>query len=301
MSKFRLILTSVTVMGFTTMFSAAIAQEPATDTVADDYPRITDADPTRDVAYPIAVAVDHSTDAPVVYTVDLELPGVWKSTAGETTLFHGGTKYLRKPMNRPRPIATHPGGGILVGDSPTREIYHITSADQLKPLNDGFLGIPMALAVSPDGETIYVGDAERRATFKLPIGGGQPELVARVNARGLAFADDHTLYAVTPDADAVVSIDVRSGDTEVICGDRPFEYPGGLVWMGDYGLVSDVYAKALWKFTADGKVEKWIEGDPFTGPVLIAAGGGKVYVPDPRSKQVYRIDPSDKSIEKMLP
>ena len=140
-------------------------------------------------AYPLAVAVSGED----VYTVDLDLPGVWKTNDG-TSLFAEGTKLLRKPMNRPRCVAIHPTKGILVGDTATREIYWIESADaEPKPLTNGYLGVVMALAVSPDGKTIYAGDAEKRATFKLPVEGGKPELVARVNARGLAFDSEGKL------------------------------------------------------------------------------------------------------------
>ena len=175
--------------------------------------------------YPLAVAVDGED----VYTVDLDLPGVWKTGADGRELFVRGSNLLRKPMNRPRPITLHPQGGILVGDSATREIYWIESAGaDPKPLNAGYLGIPMALAVSPDGKTLFVGDTERRALFRLPIEGGKPELVARVNPRGLGFDTDGKLWAVTPDADAVVRVDVESGEVEVIVGDRPFQFPNGL-------------------------------------------------------------------------
>ncbi len=141
--------------------------------------------------YPVAVAVDGST----LYVVDLDLPGVWQMREGQQELFVRGSQLLRKPLNRPRCVAVHPAGGILVGDSATREIYHISSRDaEPKPLSNSAVGIPMAIAVSPDGESIYVGDAERRSVLRLPIGGGEPQEVVRVNARGLAFDGDGMLW-----------------------------------------------------------------------------------------------------------
>ncbi|MEM9827081.1 MAG: hypothetical protein AAF958_10855, partial [Planctomycetota bacterium] len=136
--------------------------------------------------YPIMVAVDGET----VFTVDLNLPGVWKSSDQETSLFFAGSKLTRQAMNRPRAIALHPAVGLLVGDSASREIYHIQAGQaDGKPLCEGFLGNVMCLAVSPDKQTIYAGDTERRAIFKMPIDGGKPQLVASVNPRGLSFKD----------------------------------------------------------------------------------------------------------------
>ncbi|WP_404308534.1 NHL repeat-containing protein [Neorhodopirellula lusitana] len=254
------------------------------------------ADETDTPVYPLAVALDGKD----VFAVDLNLPGVWK--AGETTeLFSRGSRFLRKPMNRPRCIVMHPDGGILVGDSATREVYRIESANaEPQPLTEGYIGIPMALAIDAANEWLYVGDAEKRATFRLPIGGGKPELVARVNARGLAFDPDGNLWAVTPDDAAVVQIDVESKEVKHIVTGRPFQYPNGLTWSGDHGYVTDGYGKAIWKVNADGTTEKWHEGDPLVGPVGIALGEGSLLVADPKQKQVYEFDLETKAFKTRL-
>ncbi|MCG8649808.1 MAG: LpqB family beta-propeller domain-containing protein, partial [Pirellulales bacterium] len=162
-------------------------------------------------------------DATEVFVVDLDLPGVWKAGEAAPELFVRGSNLLRHPLNRPRAIAIHPQGGLLVGDSATREVYWIEAAQaEAKPLTEGRLGNAMAIAVSPDGKTVYVGDAEKRALFRFPIEGGQPELVARVNARGLAFDGQGWLWAVTPDDAAVQRIDVESKEVESVVTGRPF-------------------------------------------------------------------------------
>jgi sugar lactone lactonase YvrE len=245
------------------------------------------------VTYPRAVAVDGEQ----LLIVDLDLPGVWRGNDGAFSVYTPGTKLLKKPMNRPWSIAPHPAGGILVGDSASREIYHVAQpGTQLTALNGGYLGIPMALAVDAAGETIYVGDAERRAVFRLPISGGQPELVVRVNARGLSFDAEGNLWAVTPDAEAVQRIDVEANTAETIVGDRPYQFPNGIVWAGEEGFVTDGYGKSIWRFTADGKTEKWFEGEPLVNPVGIAADEQSLYVADPHAKQVFRISRGDKTI-----
>ncbi len=241
-----------------------------------------DADPV----YPKAVAVADD----VLYVVDLDLPGVWE-VSDDRSLFAAGTKLLRKPMNRPHCVTPHPAGGVLVGDSATREVYWIESADaEPKALTDGRIGIPMALAVSPDGKSIYVGDAEKMATFRIPVDGGEPELVARVNARGFAFDSDGRLLAVTPDKAAIQRINLENNEVETLIDGRPFEFPNGLCWAGDHGYVTDTYGNCIWKFTADGKTEKWHEGEPLERPVGIAVSDSALFVADPKLKQVFEFN-----------
>jgi sugar lactone lactonase YvrE len=271
----------------TVMFLATsttlLGQAPATDS---DAPK-----------YPLAVAVDGDA----FYVVDLDLPGVWRVDGEGRKLFAQGTRLLRKPLNRPRCVAIHPAGGILVGDSATREVYHIQSAgaDPI-PLTQGTVGIAMAIAVSPDGKTIFVGDAEKRSLLKLPIEGGKSELVVPVNARGLSFDASGMLWAVTPDAEAIHKIDVANGKSEAIVKGRPYQYPNGLAWAGDQGFVTDGYGKAIWTFTADGKTEVWHQGDPLVGPVGIAIDDQAIWVADPKQKQVYRFDRTTKTGEPRL-
>lgn len=247
--------------------------------------------------YPLAVAIDGTA----FYAVDLDLPGVWRVDDDGRQLYVRGTQLLRQPLNRPRCIAIHPAGGILVGDSATREIYHIESAGaDPKPLTQGTVGIAMAIAVSPDAKTVYVGDAEKRSVLKLPLEGGKSELVVRVNARGLSFDDSGTLWAVTPDAEAVHKIDVTSGTSEVIVKNRPYQYPNGLVWAGDRGFVTDGYGKSIWTFSADGTTEPWHQGDPLVGPVGIAVDDQAIWIADPKQKQVFRFDRTTKTSEPKL-
>jgi DNA-binding beta-propeller fold protein YncE len=246
---------------------------------------------SSDPQYPIAVA----TDGDALYVVDLDLPGVWKVNGSDRELFVQGTKLLRTPLNRPRCIAVHPQGGILVGDSATREVYYIPAANAApEPLSSGRIGIAMAIAISPDGQTMYVGDAEKRNVVRLPIGGGEPEAVADVNARGLAFDHEGTLWAVTPADSAIYRIDVSSNSSTAVVTGRPFQYPNGLVWVGEYGLITDGYRRTLWKFTADGQTEPWFEGPPLVGPVGIASDEKVVWVADPKERQVFEFNLEDK-------
>lgn len=247
--------------------------------------------------YPLSVAIDGST----MYVVDLDLPGVWQVVDGKRELYVMGSKFLRKPMNRPRCVAIHPEGGILVGDSASREVYHIAEKDaEPKPLCQARMGIAMAIAVAPDKKSFYVGDAEKRALFRVPIEGGEPELIVRVNARGLAFDAEGTLWAVTPDDAAIHKIDVEAKTNTAVVTGRPYQYPNGLVWAGDHGYVTDGYGKAVWRFTADGKTEAWFTGEPLVGPVGLAINEQSIWVADPKKLQVFRFDREKKDPQPSL-
>ena len=81
---------------------------------------------------------------------------------------------------------------------------------------------------------------------------------------------------------------------------RPFQFPNGLCWAGDHGYVTDTYGNCIWKFTADGKTEKWHEGDPLVGPVGIAVTDSSLFVADPKQKQVYQFNRESKESKERL-
>lgn len=247
-----------------------------------------------EVAYPIAVAIDKEK----VYVVDLELPGVWEVNGSARNVFALGSRQLKAPLNRPRCICPHPAGGVLVGDSATREVYHILEKGAVPtPLTGGLIGIPMGLVVSPDLQKLYVGDAESRSILEVPIGGGVPVLVIDINARALALDVDGGLWAVTPDEGAVHLVDVKNHSSRVVVQGRPYQYPNGLAWVGDYGLVTDGYGKAIWRFDRDGRTELWLQGRPLLGPVGVSAHEGSVWVADPKARQLFRVNQVDQSIQ----
>ncbi len=253
------------------------------------------------VEYPISVAI--APDSSVVF-VDLNLPGVWRvsSEGGAPELVYRGTKLLRKTKNRPRCCVVLADGGILVGDTATREIYRIApdGAGEPKPLTGGKLGIPNSLALSGDGKRCIVADLETRYVWEMAIEGGEPTVFSKVNARGVFSGENGQVFAVTPTSQPLVEL-VAEQDPKVIVGNRAFEFPhlGGVLPDGSF-LVTDGYAKALWHVSRDGIVEPWLQGEPFKNPVGIAAAGNFAYVADPHAKQVFRIQIDTKEVVPLL-
>ena len=93
---------------------------------------------------------------------------------------------------------------------------------------------------------------------------------------------------------------MKNKKTETIVDGRPYQFPNGLVWVGDHGFVTDGYGKSIWKFTADGKTEKWHEGEMYGGPVGITANEKSLFVADPKKKQVLEIDRKSKEVKERL-
>ena len=74
-------------------------------------------------------------------------------------------------------------GNLLAGDSSTRDVYRFDADGKPQPLTDGWIGIPMAMAVAPDG-TIYTADLELHRIWKMPAEGAKkPEEFAVINHR----------------------------------------------------------------------------------------------------------------------
>jgi len=253
------------------------------------------------VQYPLDL--DLAADGTVV-VVDLNLPGLWRVPVegGEPQLVYRGSKRLREKMNRPRCCTVLDDGTILVGDSATREVYRIRGDGQGEPqgLTSGGIGIPNSLAVGTDG-TLFVADLETRFVLRLPVAGGEPEVFSKTSVRGLHFAENGGLFAVTPTSQPLVTLSDKGEPTGVV-RERVFEFPHDVVALEDgSALVSDGYAKAIWRVDAErGTVEKWLSGTPLMNPVGLALGDGFVCIADPHAKQVFRVDLVTREIKELL-
>ncbi|XZE52610.1 hypothetical protein SH139x_004312 [Planctomycetaceae bacterium SH139] len=253
-----------------------------------------------EMQYPISLAI--APDGSLV-VVDLDLPGVWRLPAagGVPELIVRGATRFRQPLNRPRCVAVQPDGRIFIGDTATREIY-VLAADgsgDPQPLTAGFLGVPNSLALDAEGN-LFIADLESRFVYRVAASGGQPELYAKTNARGLHIGPSGQLWAVTPTATPLVKLKADQ-PPEVVVGERKFEFPHNVVVLPDgSALVSDGYAKTIWRVDPSGAVESWLAGEPLQNPVGLALHEGQLFIADPHAKQIFRVSLESKQVEPLV-
>ncbi len=241
--------------------------------------------------YPLAVA---ATDDLGPYVVDLNLPGVWRHTADGWTAYFQGSKQFRTPLHRPRCATFDRQGKLLVGDSATREVYRLDEDSTPTPLTQGGIGVPMDLVVAESGE-VFVSDLELHCIWRFASDGGVPEKLADVAApRGLALDSEGKLLVVSHGEHPVLRVDM-AGRVEPVVAAGPFQFPHDLVLAEDGGLVvSDGYARTLWKVNAQGEAAAWVQGEPLINPVGLAWYQQALLVADPHARTLFRVDAQGK-------
>jgi sugar lactone lactonase YvrE len=245
--------------------------------------------------YPLAVIANADG---IVYVADRNLPGIWKVENGQKTLFFQASKKFRTPLNAVRCLAFDHQGKLLAGDSSTREVYRFDDAGQPQPLTKGWIGIPMAIAVAPDG-TIYTADLELHRIWKMPAEGAEmPVEFAVINSpRGLTLDAEGNLWVLsTSSKDGQIQKVSPEGKIESLIKDHPFNLPHNIVRMDDGTFyVTDNYEHAVWKVTADGKPEKFVSGPPMDRPVGLCRSGDNLLIADPHIRTIFSLAP-DKTL-----
>lgn len=243
--------------------------------------------------YPLAVVADGQG---VIYVADLELPGIWKIVDGKAEIFFQASKRFRTPLNRVRCLAIDHNGHLLAGDSATREIYRFSEDGKPEPLTDGYLGIPVVLAVAKDG-TIFASDLESERIWSIPKEGlkkgEEPKEIAIIaGVRGLAFNEESELFAVTTLEDPIRKVG-ENGEVEVLVAGRPFQFPHHLVIKPDGMMyVTDNYAATVWEIApGDPKPKPFVQGPPLNKPVGLCQQGENLLVADPHAKAIFSVTP----------
>lgn len=248
----------------------------------------------QELQYPLAIAAHGET----IYLADLNLPGIWKSQAGKSSVYFQGSQMFRTPLNRPRCVAVDAEGRLYAGDSSTREVYRFDDEGKPQPLTNSSIGIPMGIAVTADGD-LLVSDLELHRIMKISLAADKKPAVekyAEVPApAGIALDGDGRLWVVSRGPSPLWRVG-RDGKVETVIADRPFEFPNAVA-IGKDGTayIADGYAKAIWKVPPDGKPIKWVSGDPLVNPVGLTWQDDKLLVVDPRANGVFQIDTEGKS------
>ena len=253
-----------------------------------------DAKPARGLVYPLDVSV--TADAKTLYLGDRKLPGLWKAGAdGKLAVFFQASKKFRTPLNAVRCIAADGKGGLLVGDSGTREVYRFSADGKSTPLTKGGIGIAMGIAVNAKG-TIFVSDLELQRIWTVPAAGGEPKEFAVLPApRGMTFDKKGQLWVVSGGPRNQLVKIAADGKITPVVKDRTFVYPNDVAVSADgTAFVSDGYADCIWKVAADGKTSKWVSGKPLDNPGGLDWQGTTLLVVDSRAGKLFSITPDAK-------
>ncbi|MDA1013335.1 MAG: SMP-30/gluconolactonase/LRE family protein [Planctomycetota bacterium] len=245
-----------------------------------------------ELQYPLDVA---ATKDGTLFIADRKLPGIWKVSGGKASIYFQASKQFRTRLNAVRCVAIDNNGQLLAGDSATREVYRFDADGKPVPLTKGRIGIPMSIAVHKDG-SLYVSDLELQRIWKVSAAGGEPTEVAQfAGCRGLVFDKDDQLWALSTSARKGQLVKVVDGKVEPLVKGMAFDFPHNVVIAKDgQFIVSDSYAKALWRVDLEGKATKWVSGEPFKNPVGLGWNGDALLVVDPRAKSIFSVDADGK-------
>ena len=247
------------------------------------------ADLPVDPQYPLAVAA--AADGSLL-VADRLLPGLWKLKAGNPpSILLKASEGFGSPLAAIRAVALAGDGTLLVGCSATREIYRVSPEGNLTPLTDGGIGIPVDIAVHPDGYC-FVSDLETQQIWKLPLDGGRPTPIARLLApRGLDVDAAGQLWCIAASSEQPLVRITATGQIKPVVTSRVFRFPHDVVVdPAGVAYVSDSYAGRIWRVGPDGSVSEFAGGSPLVGPVGLVRQGDSLIVADPRSRGVYKVD-----------
>ncbi|MDR1009925.1 MAG: SMP-30/gluconolactonase/LRE family protein [Opitutaceae bacterium] len=143
------------------------------------------------------------------------------------------------------------GGGLVYGGDTNNEPP--TDNDPLTPNNDYYFNAPSGLALSPDGETLYVADTLNGAICVVTLStgivtplslrghwtDGSTTDATLTHPQGLALDASNNLY-ITDAGSAVIIKTNTDGDATILAGSFDYNYINGAGYAAAFDVPSDV-------------------------------------------------------------
>lgn len=267
--------------------------------------------------YPLAVAVGPKG---AIFIADKGQKIIYRVDEGDklNVVYKGSRKY-RSPLFNVMAMTADSAGNLFFCDTGSMDVWRMSPDGKLAPLTGekiargngpaptdqdfdrdaayaGKFDKPMGIVIDPEGNPI-VADLGLSAIFRVPAGGGDPHEIARVPApHGIALDRDGAFVVVSQAKDQLVRVSAKGEVTPIVKGAlAPKNNPHHvLVDQAGY-IVSDNYAKAIWRVSPDGKVKPIIQGEPLVAPVGLALeADGNILVADPHARKLFRLTPEGK-------
>lgn len=267
--------------------------------------------------YPVAVTVGNKG---TIFVADHELKTIYRvEEGGKLTVVYKGSRRYRTPLFRVFALAQDSAGNLFFCDPGSMDVWRMTPDGKLSPLTGqkiaagagpapknqdfdpeapyaGALDKPMGIVIDPEGNPVIT-DLGLGAVLRIPPGGGEPQEIARVPApHGIALDRDGEFVVVSQAKDQLVRVSAKGEVTPIVNGSlAPKNNPHNVVVDQAGYVVSDNYAKAVWRVSPDGKVKAIVQGEPLISPVGLALeADGNFLVADPWAKKLFRVTPEGK-------
>ena len=262
--------------------------------------------------YPFAVTIGNKG---TIFVMDKALKIAYRLDEGgkQTVLYKGSRKY-RTPLYNVMAMAADSAGNLFLCDTGSMDVWRLGQDGKLVPLTGkkiargagpepanqdfdpeaayaGDFDRPMGIVIDPFGDPV-VADLGLAAIFRVSAAGGKPQEIARVPApHGIALDRDGGFVVVSQSKDQLVRVSFKGEVTPIVKGSlAPKNNPHHVVMDKDGYIVSDNYAKAIWRVTPDGKVKPIVQGEPLVAPVGLALeADGNILVADPWAKKLFRV------------
>ncbi len=293
---------------------AAVSFAAQTVHVAQTPPAAKGAEP-----YPIAVAVGPNG---TILVADKATKSIYRvDDGGKLTVLYQGSRKYRTPLFNVMAMAADSSGNLFLCDTGSSDVWRLAPDGKLAPLTakkiargagpaptnqdfdpeaaySGEFDKPMGIAVDPDGNLIVADlSGEASAIYRLPAAGGKPTEIARVPApHGVALDREGSFVVVSQSKDQLVRVSAKGEVTPIVKGRIADKNNPHHVLVDQAGyIVSDNYAKAIWRVTPDGKSKAIFQGEPLVAPVGLALeADGNILVADPHAKKLFRVTPHGK-------